>query len=155
MKRYLALVLLVALFPAPAITEDTKVAFSVNLTKDGGATEQLSDQFIYRLKEEIRKSSQLQLVQNDDQAVYSVNVRTISFKDESRDPSMIVFSATLTVKDARTGQWVYSDQNVGYLGRERVQDLAAGLMVWIDNNTEFTLKYREASILAARKQCKD
>lgn len=152
MKRYMTLVILVTLFPVTAIAEDTKVAFSVNLLKSDET--QLSEQLIFRLKEEVRKSSQLELVHNDDQAVYSIDVSTLAYGDDSADAHQIVWAATLSVKDMQSEAWVLADQTVGYVGRDRLKDQAANLMVWIDKNLSTAVQFRLGSFVRATK-CKD
>ena len=145
MKRYVTLLILVCAFPAPArAVEAAPVAFAVNHEKDSDAS--IEGQLIYRLKEEVRKSSQLELVHSDDSAVYSIDVSTMVRNSEAEDPLQVIYAATLSVKDTEIGLWLLLDQTVGFAGRDRLHDAAAHLMVWIDENTEMAIKVRLAGL---------
>lgn len=154
MSRLLALLALISVLAAPALSADSKMNFSINHRRDA-EDDVIGRQLVFRLKEEVRKSSQLELVAGDGSAVYSIDVSTLVRTEEEADPISVMYAATLSIKDMQTDAWLLLDQTVGYAGRERLQDAATGLMVWIDKNVETAVKVRLATLVRSLEQCKD
>lgn len=152
MKKYLAFLAL-TLLPVIAAAEG-EMAFFVQHEKDKN-DRVIGDQLEFRLKEEIRKSSRLKLFQEEKDAVYGVYLTTLVRAHEADDPLEMIYAATLMVKEDPTKQWITLDQTVGIAGRDRLQDVASRLMVWIDTNIDGAVKIRLASLVLMQLHCNE
>jgi hypothetical protein len=119
---------------------DAKYQISVNHIGEDGLGRQLA----YRIKEEVRKSATLDLVPGDDDAYFSLDIRTMA-PNKDPDPMWTIYSLTYTVRDPRTGNWTHWNATLSYAGKDRIIDAASDVIVWVDETTPKASVYRVAA----------
>lgn len=109
-----------------------------------GGTSRMGKQLLYRVKEEIRKSSTLGLV--DDQDETKIRVRLTTLPDDPNDnvATVLTYAITMEIEDPLSHRWVLWHSNVGVVGRDAIQSAAADLIVVIADKADSGMKEREA-----------
>lgn len=126
--RLSALITAVLLWPALAAAADNGVPIHLSATAD----DPVGARFAYRIKEEIRKSGQMQFVPSDSDAFVDLVLTTL---DPDEDGLRTIYSLVVTVRDLSAGKsalFYYETSYVGLCGASAVNDCAESVAAKVD-----------------------
>lgn len=94
----------------------------------------LGKRLVFRLKEEVRRSTQFFLTDSAD--VYVAGLHILTASPGQADQRMAIYSATLLLRDPKDGAPDYCAPYLGYAETERVDEAAVDLLVWFSEQLD-------------------
>lgn len=104
-----------------------------------GPDNNLTGIFLYRLQEEVRKSSQFELAQPKD----SKMMMKVAGMHQDSGGRILVYSVTYLVEDPWTFRWIYWTTQTGFCGAEVLAECATDAIIVLTKDAETIMDERE------------